>query len=74
MLKLMEKFDGNVKEETAIRESRLSRVEAEFVLGELRRLNLASRVADHRNGGYLFKFTHEGRAALLSARASEPDA
>lgn len=75
MLEIMEDASGKLSDRGAITASGLSKVEAEFVLGELRRLGLASRVLDRSKREYFYHFTHDGRAALLAAkqRSSEEE-
>jgi len=74
MLKLIEKANGTLSESAAIQKSELSQVETEFLLGELRRLELSTRGLDRGTGKYVYKFTHAGRAALLRDRQPEPTA
>jgi hypothetical protein len=74
MLKLIEQSGGVISESTAIKKSGAPKIEAEFALGELRRLELATRTLDRQSGANVYKFTHSGRAALISARNSGPDA
>ena len=70
MLELIDKQGGKIREEVAIKKSGVPKIETEYLLGELRQLELASRVYDSSEGDHVFKFTHKGRTALLNSRKS----
>ena len=71
MLRQIEKANGTLPESNAVRQQHMSKVEAEFALGELQKHGLISREFDRTNNRYVFKFTHSGRAALLAAKSDE---
>lgn len=70
MLNLIDKHGGKVREEAAVSKAGVPKIEAEYQLGELERRQLVSRLHDPSAGGYVYKFTHEGRAALLQSRSA----
>lgn len=68
MLSLIDKHGGKLLEPDAISMAGVPKIEAEYRLGELHKMQLLSRVFDPSADEYAFKFTHEGRAALLHSR------
>lgn len=74
MLQVLDSQGGTATEGALISASNLSRIEAEFNLGELVRLGLATRRYSSPKRATIYTFTHTGRSALLSARRSGPNA
>jgi hypothetical protein len=73
MLRVVESLKGAAPEKTAVAQSSVSKVQAEFELGELHKKNLLSRRYSQRVEDYLYEFTQEGRAALLRRKSQETD-
>lgn len=68
MLQALDSEGGTATESELISASNLARIEAEYNLGELVRMELATSFYSNNQHDTVYSFTHSGRAALLAAR------
>lgn len=67
VLKLLEKAGGKLSEDSLIKSSKESKVQTEFDLGELVKMQMIKRRNDLRTGEVKYEFLHEGRRILLES-------
>jgi hypothetical protein len=69
LLEYLDSKNGRAYRIEFLKNSKETRVKTEFDLGELHRIGLIAQ--NYESEDYVYEFTHEGRRALLEARATQ---